>query len=91
MELVKNSLEYLVNISNSTDNLAMVTFSSNSKVIHNLTQMTEENKSIFLKDISTLWASGGTNILSGLQIAIDVLKKELNNEKKEKSVSSILL
>ena len=89
IELVKNSLEYLVNISNSTDNLAMVTFSSNSKVIHNLTQMTEENKSIFLKDISTLWASGGTNILSGLEKGLDLLTHDYSSG--ERIASMVLL
>ena len=89
IELVKNSLEYLVNISNSTDNLAMVTFSSNSRVVHNLTRMTEENKTLFLESITNLMASGGTNILSGLRKGLELLSH--NYSSGERIASMILL
>ena len=54
----------------------------------NLNYLTKLNKKILIDKINQIRAYGGTNILSGVKIAIDVIKKQCNNEK---NVSSILL
>ena len=79
IELVRDSLEYIVNISNSTDKLALVKFSSNSQIVHNLTEMTEKNKALFLKSIKNLTEYGGTNILSGLEKGLELLTHDYSS------------
>ena len=51
LDLVKESLKYLVKLMNDTDNFALVIFSDSSKIVNNLTRMTEENKSMILDNI----------------------------------------
>lgn len=88
IDLVKNSLEFIVNISNSTDNLALVKFSDNSEIVHNLTEMTEKNKAIFLESIKDLNADGGTNILSGLEKGLELLIHDYSSGER---IASIIL
>ena len=58
IELAKESLKYLVNLMDESDNFALVTFSSSSKVVNDLTRMTEENKTLILNIISEIYAYG---------------------------------
>ena len=88
---VKESLKILLTLMDEKDRICLILFSELAENYYDLNYLTKENKDNLINLIDKIYAGGGTNILSGLQIAIDVLKKELNNEKKEKSVSSILL
>ena len=88
---VKESLKVLLTLMDEKDRICLILFNELAKKYYDLNYLTKENKENLINLIDKIYAGGGTNILSGLQIAIDVLKKELNNEKKEKSVSSILL
>ena len=87
--LVKESLEYLVKLMNSTDNFALVTFSSSSEVVNGLTPMTEENKEKILLNIHNLDAYGGTNIFSGLEKGLELIKQDYSSG--ERVASMILL
>ena len=89
IDQVKYSLNYLVNRSESIDNFALVTFSSSSKIVHNFTKMTEENKSIFRKSIENLIANGDTNIYSGLEKGLNLLNNDYSSG--ERIASMILL
>jgi Mg-chelatase subunit ChlD len=89
IELVKESLKYLVNLMNEEDNLALVTFDTSSKIVKELTKMTSENKTILLKDIDNLYASGGTNIYQGLDKALSLITTDYSNG--ERIASMILL
>ena len=89
IELVKESLKYLVNLMNEEDNLALVTFDTSSKIVKELTKMTSENKTILLKDIDNLYASGGTNIYQGLDKALSLIATDYSNG--ERIASMILL
>ena len=89
IKLVKESLNYLVNLMNEEDNFALIEFSSYKNVINNLTKMTEENKALILKNIDNLNASGGTNILDGLKAAIDLIEDDYSSG--ERVASLILL
>ena len=44
IDLVKESLKYLVKLMSDKDNLALVTFSNYSQIINKITKMTQENK-----------------------------------------------
>ena len=89
INLVKESLKYLVKLMNETDNFAIVTFSSNSQIVNNLTKMTEENKNLILENIEILRASGGTNIYSGLEKGLQLLKNDYSSG--DRIASMILL
>ena len=89
IELVKDSLKYLVNLMNEEDNLALVTFDSTARIINGLTQMTSENKTILLKKIDNLYADGGTNIYQGLLKALSLITNDFSNG--QRIASMILL
>ena len=89
MNLVKESLKYLVNLMNSQDKLAIVTFSSNSNTLFGLTQMTEANKANVIPKIEALIANGGTDIYSGLTRGLGLIKHAYSSE--ERVASMILL
>ena len=89
INLVKESLNYLVKLMNDTDNFALVTFSSNSQIVNNLINMTEENKNVILGKIQNLRASGGTNIYSGLEKGLQLLKNDYSSG--DRIASMILL
>ena len=86
---VKHSLNYLVNKSESIDNFALVTFSSNSRIVHNFTKMTGDNKPLFRKSIENLYATGMTNIYSGLENALSLLTHDYSSG--DRIASMILL
>ena len=88
---VKESLKILLTLMDEKDRICLILFSELAEKYYDLNYLTRENKDKLINLIDKIYAGGGTNILSGLQIAIDVLKKDLNNKKNEKSVSSILL
>ena len=89
INLVKESLKYLVKLMNETDNFALVTFSSSSQTINNLTKMTEENKNLILYNIENLYAYGGTNIYSGLEEGLKLIKNDYSSG--DRIASMILL
>ena len=89
IQLVRDSLKYLVNLMNEQDNVAIVLFSSNANVLYDFTQMTESNKQRLISSINGLNASGGTNIYDALEIALGLLKS--NYETGDRIASMILL
>ena len=76
MNLVKESLEYLVDLMNDDDSFALITFADNAELINDFTIMNSNNKSQILKNINSLTAWGNTNILSGLEKGLDIIKKD---------------
>ena len=89
LDLVKESLKYLVNLMNDTDNFALVTFSSDSEIVNTLTKMYKENKNAILDNIENLNAYGGTNIYSGLENGLKLLKNDYSSG--DRIASMILL
>ena len=87
-ELVLESLRYLINLMDETDNFALVTFSDEAQLVNGLTKMTSENKKIILNNLSTLSANGGTNIYEGLKTALDLLTNDYSSGDR---VASIIL
>jgi len=89
LNLVKESLKYIVNLMNETDNFALVTFSDISYFVNNLTKMTEENKSKILDNIEKLKVIDNTNIYSGLEKGLQLLKNDYSSG--DRIASMILL
>ena len=88
MTLVKDTLNYIVSITNENDNIALIQFHSSAKVISGLTKMTEENKKKMRTYINNLSANGGTNIYSGLELGLQQVTKDYS---KSDRVCSIIL
>ncbi len=89
IELVKESLKILVDMMDKNDRLALVLFSSNAHIEFELNYLTDKTKGELKSKISEIRSGGGTNILSGLEQAVEILKKEKTNT--DDRVSSLLL
>ena len=73
LDLVKESLKYLVSIMDERDRFALVTFSDSSYLIDDLTKMTHDNKIEVINNINVLKNKGNTNIYSGLEKSLSLL------------------
>ena len=89
MDLVKDTLNYLVNLMNENDKLAIITFSGWAKVKLNLIPMNDSNKKEALRQIDSLDAYGGTDILKGLKYGLSMIEDDYSS--KERVASIILL
>lgn len=64
-----------------SDRLSIITFNSNSNRLCGLKCVTGENMQNFKNIISNIYAGGGTNINSGMQVALKIIRerKHVNN------------
>ena len=85
---VKESLKILLSFLEEKDRLCLILFESYAENYYNLDFLTKKNKEMLEEKINHINARGGTNILSGLKMAVEVIKSQTYNEKR---VSSILL
>jgi len=85
---VKESLKILISLMDEKDRLCLILFESSARNFYNLEFLTKSNKKILEEKINKISAGGGTNILSGLKMAVEVIKSQTYNEKR---VASILL
>ena len=93
---VKLSLKSIISFMNPKDRLCIILFNDDANVYLDLNFMTEETKKKYLEKIEKITAKGGTNILSGLKKAIEILKEDKKNENnnepmEEKRVKTIML
>ncbi len=92
IELVKKSLKILAKMTDENDRLAPILFESDASIYFDLDYMTEKNKQNLIAKINEIDSRGGTDILSGLEKAVEILKKEnLKTKKNDNRVSSVLL
>ena len=91
IQLVRESLKVLVEMMDKTDRLALVLFDNQASIFYDLNYMTDKEKSIIKQKIDKINASGGTNILSGLEKAVEILKVIKNDKNNTNRVSSIIL
>ena len=73
--LAKKTLEFIVDKLKPTDYFSIVTFGFSSKTIFKLSNMDSKHKSLAKTNINSIFASGCTNLSSGVFTAIDNLKK----------------
>ena len=89
MNLVRESLTYLVNMMTAEDKLAIVAFSTKASTRLSLMEMNEENKVKAINAINGLKPGGGTRILEGLKEGLKQIEDVYSSG--EKVVSMILL
>ena len=90
LDMVKKSLIILIKLMDENDRLALVLFESKAQVLCNLEYMTETKKQEFISKVNQIDSGSTTNILSGLEKAVEILKN-IKNNKEDKRDSSILL
>ena len=78
------------------DRLCIILFNDKADIYLDLAFMTDETKKLYLEKIEKIKVRGGTNILSGLTKALEIIKeekkKENNNEPMEQMrVKSVML
>ena len=89
MNLVRESLTYLVNMMTAEDKLAIVAFSTKASTRLSLMEMNEENKVKAINAINGLKPGGGTRILEGLKEGLKQIEDVYSSG--ERVVSMILL
>ena len=89
---VKESLKILVDMMDIKDRISLILFDQFAKLYYDLNYLNENNKSQLKNLIDKIEAKGGTNIASGLEIAVEILKKEKKNtDINEGRSSSVIL
>ena len=90
IELVKESLKILIDMMDKNDRLALILFENQSTIKFNLNYITDNVKKDLIDKINSITAHGGTNILSGLEKAVEILKADKKTAE-ENRISSIIL
>ena len=85
---VKNSLKILLDLMDEKDRICLILFESEATNYFDLNYLTKENKKILNQKIDKIVTRGGTNIMSGLELAVKVIKNQCN---KQNSASTVLL
>ncbi|KAH3758961.1 von Willebrand factor [Pelomyxa schiedti] len=85
--IVKDTLKFIVGQLQAYDRLSLVTFQSTSSRLTRLQPMNSTNKPAFNKVIDNIYTSGGTNILSGIQTALNIFQAR----RTKNPVSSVML
>ena len=97
IKLVKQSLKLLLEMMGENDKLGLVLFNHHSQKLLDLTYTTTENKKNIINLINSIEANGGTYILGGLEIAVNMLEKSSIQskskviEKNKKNISSAII
>ena len=90
IELVKESLKVLMEMMDKNDRLALIVFENDSSIKFNLNYLTDNVKKDLINEINSITAHGGTNILSGLEKAVEILKADKKTAE-DNRISSIIL
>jgi Mg-chelatase subunit ChlD len=90
LDMVQKSLIILIKLMDENDRLALVLFESKAQVLCNLEYMTETKKQEFISKVNQIKSGSTTNILSGLEKAVEVLKN-IKSNKDDKRASSMIL
>ena len=93
---LKYSLKAIISFMTPKDRLCIILFNDKADIYVDLAFMTDETKKLDLEKIEKIKVRGGTNILSGLTKALEIIKeekkKENNNEPMEQMrVKSVML
>jgi len=79
LDIVKHTAKTIVNVQDSNDELAIITYSNDAIIVLNLTKMTTEGKDKALKALNSIRANGMTNIYDGIKKAYDLIQQFPNN------------
>lgn len=87
IELVRETMKFLIETLTPSDRLSIITFSGSGNRVCGLKTVTQENLVLFSNHINSLFASGGTNIMSGMELAL----KTIRDRKVPNKVTSVFL
>ena len=73
IELVKNTMKYLVEALTPSDRLSIITFNMKGERLCGLKCVTQENMVSFDRFIESLKGDGGTSICEGLNLALKII------------------
>lgn len=90
LDITKHALQTIIESMKPCDKLSIITFSNDAKVICNLTNINNTNKSYIKNQISNLKVEGATNMWSGLNTGLQQFENN-NDYIKDKDRSSVLL
>jgi uncharacterized protein YegL len=74
INLVIDTLLYLLKLLDENDRLCLITFNNNAERICPLMTVSAENKPKLADLIKQMCVSGGTNIMQGINYALKILK-----------------
>lgn len=75
LDLVKNSLRYIMKILGPQDRIALVDFHTRASVLFPFLRNTPENKEYLKSTILKLSSKGSTNINHGLELGLELIEK----------------
>ena len=81
IKLVKQSLKILIEMMGEKDKLGLVLFNQQAYKLLELTYVTDKNKKNIISLIDSINVGGGTYILSGLEMAVNMFKENKREEK----------
>ena len=90
INLVKESLKILIEMMDKNDRLALILFENHSDILFDLNYLTDTAKKDLVNKINSIYDHGGTNILSGLEKAVEILKADKKTAE-DNRISSIIL
>ena len=76
LNLEKESLKSLISFMDEKDRMALILFNDKATQYLGLSFLTKETKANYVSKIGQITSRGGTNILSGLEKAVNILKEE---------------
>jgi Ca-activated chloride channel family protein len=74
ISLLKSTMKYLLDTLTPEDRLSIITFEDWGEVLCGLTSVNSDNKSTIQRHVDSLSGRGGTNICSGLDLALKTIK-----------------
>ena len=77
LDLVKHSVNTIINTLENEDALGIVTFSNNARVDFNLAKMTESGRNNAMEVVSKMKTEGATNLWDGMHKGLELSKHEL--------------
>ena len=87
MDLVRETLKYLVTILSPNDRLCLIIFDDKAEALTGLERVDEKNIPMFTNSISKIKHRGGTNMMLGLNKALEIIK----NRKYRNKVTSLFM
>ena len=87
IQLVRETLKYLVSILSSNDRLCLIIFDDKAQTLTGLQRVTEEKIPMFNEIISKIKQRGGTNMHLGLVKALEIMK----SRKQKNKVTSLFM
>ena len=73
------------------DRLALILFNDSGILFLDLNYITEEQKNHYINKIDEINSEGGTSIITGLEIAINIIEKDIDINKPNRACSILLL